>query len=70
MRFVLPLLVVGLALAVAAFAEERPPRDLAVGDKAPDARLNDQGGRAVRLSASWKDGWTVLAFYPKAATPG
>ena len=36
-------------------------------------RLNDQSGRAVKLTAPkpGEDGaWTVLAFFPKAATPG
>lgn len=44
-----------------------------VGAVAPAFRLNDQSGRAVKLTAPkpGEDGaWTVLAFFPKAATPG
>lgn len=44
-----------------------PPK---VGEAAPGFRLNDESGKAVQLGAGSKAGWTVLAFYPKAATPG
>jgi hypothetical protein len=43
------------------------------GQMAPEIRLNDQSGQAQRLAPP-KPGetgvWTVLAFFPKAATPG
>lgn len=65
------LLVAGafglLALAVAAAEPKGPP---AVGDAAPDFRLNDQDGRALRFSEHARGAWAVLAFFPKAATPG
>ena len=42
---------------------------LKVGDTAPDFKLNDQDGNAVRLS-SYKGQKVVLYFYPKDMTPG
>jgi peroxiredoxin Q/BCP len=41
----------------------------AVGKPAPSFRLNDQTGKLVTVGGAAKT-WTVLAFYPKAATPG
>jgi len=63
------LLLVG---AVWALADDAQPRAKAgeVGSKAPDFRLNDQDGKAVRLAPGKGPAWTILAFYPKAATPG
>ena len=56
------------ALALAAVAADDPlPK---VGDPAPSFRLNDQSGKAISLAKATKDTWVVLAFYPKAATPG
>ena len=43
---------------------------LKVGDKAPDFTLADQDGTPVTLSAALKAGPVILAFYPKAFTPG
>ena len=62
-------LTAGFAARADDGTEERPqpPRE---GDAAPDFRLNDHEGRAVRLSRHGKDAWVVLAFFPKAATPG
>lgn len=40
-----------------------------VGQPAPTGRLNDHEGHAVTVGGK-SDKWTVLAFYPKAATPG
>jgi peroxiredoxin Q/BCP len=40
------------------------------GAEAPDFRLNDHEGRAVRLSDLRGKHWVVLAFFPKAMTPG
>jgi len=39
------------------------------GDEAPDFELDDQDGRAVKLS-DLRGRAVVLYFYPKAATPG
>ena len=46
------------------------PKPLAVGDKAPDWRLNDDTGHAASLADAKGTSWVVLAFYPKASTPG
>ncbi len=43
---------------------------LKVGDKAPDFTLPDTEGRPVTLSALLAQGPVILAFYPKAFTPG
>jgi peroxiredoxin Q/BCP len=56
------------AIGGAAMAEER--KGLAVGAEAPDFRLNDHEGRAVRLSDFRGKRWVVLAAFPKAMTPG
>jgi peroxiredoxin Q/BCP len=42
---------------------------LAVGDKAPAFTLQDQDGKAVKLSGA-KGKRVVVYFYPKADTPG
>jgi peroxiredoxin Q/BCP len=41
----------------------------AIGKPAPAFRLNNHEGRAVDIPGK-TGSWTVLAFYPKAATPG
>ena len=41
-----------------------------VGKPAPVIRLNDHEGRAVRLGPGASERWSVLAYFPKAATPG
>ena len=46
-----------------------PPPVPAVGKSAPAFRLNDHTGRAVAVGGKAAR-WTVLAFYPKAMTPG
>jgi peroxiredoxin Q/BCP len=43
---------------------------LKVGDRAPDFTLTDTDGRAVALSGLLAKGTVVLAFFPKAFTPG
>ena len=43
------------------------------GDEVPAFRLNDHTGRAVRIAPPEEDDeerWTIVAFFPKAATPG
>lgn len=40
----------------------------AVGGVAPSARLNDHTGAAIEVPVDGS--WTVLAFYPRSATPG
>jgi thioredoxin-dependent peroxiredoxin len=43
---------------------------LKVGDRAPDFALPDQNGMLVKLAdfRGWKA--VILAFYPRASTPG
>jgi len=41
----------------------------AVGENAPRMRLNDHAGNIVSVGGE-SERWTVLAFYPKAMTPG
>jgi peroxiredoxin Q/BCP len=43
---------------------------LKVGDKAPDFTLTDTGGKQVTLSRMLEGGPVMLAFFPKAFTPG
>jgi hypothetical protein len=66
-----PFLVAALALLATTLQEDeaRKPRRPAVGEMAPTLRLNDHTGNIVALGGE-QDRWTVLAFFPKAATPG
>jgi len=67
----LPHLAVALALTLAV-AQQPPPESpppLEVGAVAPTLRLNDDRGQAVTVGGAAST-WTVLAFYPKALTPG
>ena len=42
-----------------------------LGKKAPRFKLNDHEGKIVRVGGrSRSKSWTVIAFYPKAGTPG
>jgi peroxiredoxin Q/BCP len=43
---------------------------LKVGDKAPDFTLADTAGAKVTLSRLLEKGPVLLAFFPKAFTPG
>ena len=43
---------------------------LEIGDKAPDFTLPDTDGKPVTLSRLLVTGPVILAFYPKAFTPG
>jgi len=74
MRVAAAVAAVALLVAGAAFAQEKEkPMTaalIAVGTEAPDFRLNDHNGNGVRLSSFRGKKWVVLAFYPKAMTPG
>jgi thioredoxin-dependent peroxiredoxin len=52
---------------VAALAFASAPK---VGDVAPDFSAKDTDGNTVTLSTMLKDGPVILAFFPKAFTPG
>jgi len=43
---------------------------LAVGAAAPEITSRDEEGREVRLADLYRDGITLVYFYPKADTPG
>ena len=70
-----PLLLALAPLALAALPLLQEGQDAPVmpevGNPAPTFRLNDHTGRAVTIGEESEDGrWTVMAFFPKAATPG
>ena len=44
--------------------------ELNIGDKAPDFTLKNHDGELVTLSSSKEKKWAILAFFPKAKTPG
>jgi len=54
-------------MVVAALALSSAPK---VGDAAPDFSAKDTDGNTVTLSTMLKDGPVILAFFPKAFTPG
>lgn len=58
-----------LSLVMSQDTNPTPPPALEVGAIAPALRLNDERGQAVSLGGE-RETWTVLAFYPKALTPG
>ena len=47
--------------------DERPVPE--VGQAAPAIRLNDHAGNATAVGGE-AEHWSVLAFYPRAMTPG
>lgn len=73
MRVSTSWIAVAIALAGALSSqdngEEAGPTIPQVGDLAPVFRLNDHDGDMARVGGE-ADDWTVLAFYPKAMTPG
>ena len=70
-RLIAPALLIGiLFVAPATLAADGAPADnvkrgapVGLGDMAPDFTLEDQDGRAVKLSAEWKVRPVVLIFY-------
>lgn len=68
--FPLPLLLTGLALSQEPRPKPEPTPKPVVGERAPGFRLNDHTGHAVDLPLADDEHWTVVAFFPKAATPG
>ena len=63
---ILAILGMGVFL-MALFGSSSP---LKVGDRAPDFSLSDQNGQLVKLADFRGKKPVVLAFYPKASTPG
>ena len=66
---VLPFALVGLLTLFAQDAPKQAAKRPEVGKPAPALRLNDHHGNIVELPGKSAN-WTVLAFFPKAATPG
>lgn len=64
------LLLAAIAVGAVLADDAGPRKSPAVGDRAPDFRLNDHHGKAFRLSDAHDGAWVILAFYPKADTPG
>jgi cytochrome oxidase Cu insertion factor (SCO1/SenC/PrrC family) len=67
------LLAVGLALAMGAFAQQKPAMPeptVKVGQMAPDFKLTDQNGKEVSLSEFRGKKNVALAFYIFAFTGG
>ena len=66
-------MLAGTVLLVAAglvLAGDDDVERIDVGTKAPGFRLNDQHGKALSLAKHGEEAWTIVAFYPKSATPG
>ena len=69
LKWLLLVLVAGIALLLwrmAAYANRNLPKP---GDAAPDFKLPDQNGKA-RESSEFRGKWLVLYFYPRDDTPG
>jgi hypothetical protein len=64
----LTALVLG-AVALQPQDQDKGRRAPEVGKPAPLVRLNDDEGKAAALGGA-AEHWTVIAFYPKALTPG
>jgi peroxiredoxin Q/BCP len=43
---------------------------LEIGDPAPDVSARDEAGKEIRLADFYRDGFTLIYFFPKANTPG
>ena len=67
MRFAAFALAAGSALLW--FQDAEAPTRPEIGKPAPAFRLNDHTGQAASVGGA-ADTWTVVAFYPKALTPG
>ena len=68
--WMLVTVVAALATATALADDDGKKKKPTVGDTAPDFRLNDHTGKAYRLSEAGEGRWIILAFFPKADTPG
>lgn len=67
--FLASLALVTLSISTQDPAKQAATPRVAIGKPAPVFVLNDHNGHAVRVGNE-SDRWTVLAFFPKAATPG
>jgi len=62
-------LALTLALLTGSLQTTQAPKRPEAGKPAPTLRLNDHRGEIVELGGK-RANWSVLAFFPKAATPG
>ena len=62
-------LCLGLAMA-AGFGESADAAELKKGDKAPDFKMPGSDGKTYKLSDFKGKKAVVIAWYPKAFTPG
>ena len=69
MRLLFCLFVLTVATGGRVLAEEMK-MGLNIGGKAPDFTLKNHDGELVALSSFKEKKWAVLAFFPKAMTPG
>ena len=63
------LLLPGAFTALAPQKSDKKPELPKLEKKAPTFRLNNHDGELASIGGS-QDDWTVLAFFPKAMTPG
>ena len=70
MRLLAPAAILVAVFVALASADDERPVAPKVGATAPDFRLNDHEGRATSLAEAREGHWVVLAFFPRAATPG
>ena len=70
MRTRILALTAALALVVPQDERQDAPVLPEVGKPAPAFQLNDSTGAAVGIGPGQQEAWTVLAYFPKAATPG
>ena len=66
-RLLIPVALVAALLP--GLQESKPDAGPKVGKPAPTARLNDHNGEVVAIGGA-QEHWSILAFFPKAATPG
>ena len=64
------LAILALSLSALALADEAPAPQLNAGDPAPDWTLPGSDGNTHSLAELLKEGPVVLAWFPKAFTPG
>jgi len=73
-NWILGPLLIWLAWPLALTQDQQPAPPTAkmpeAGDAAPVFRLNDHEGDATTIGGEQEGTWTIMAFFPKAMTPG
>ena len=74
LKYVLAVFLLGLSCTPHLFAEEKVKSDeqkgLKVGDVAPDFEMKGSDGKDYKLSDYKDKSAVIVAWYPKALTPG